>query len=102
MNVDELYYHYRRDLQRLNIYVKSLMIQYCTIELTYSLSSPFSDLQQSCSPSLSSLLHSLLFGLFQMGNHRPPSPLGSHMVLNQSAVSTSEGGSSLRCVMVPL
>ena len=67
--------------------------------------SPFSGLQYSCSrhcPSLPSLLHSLSFGPFQIGIHSLPSPQGFHMVLNQFVVSTSGGGSSLRCVMVLL
>ncbi len=41
----------------------------------------------------------LLLGLFQLGIHRFPSPLAFHMALNQCAVSTLEGGSSLRCVI---
>ena len=66
-------------------------------------SSRSSSLRQSCSlhcPLLPSLLHSLSFGLFHIGIQSFHSRLGFHMVLNQCAESTSEGGSSSRCVIV--
>jgi hypothetical protein len=59
----------------------------------------------SCSPHcplLPSLPYSLLLGLFQLGIHRFLSPLVFHMVLNQCAASTLEGGSSSRFVLTPL
>ena len=124
------------NLQRLNHFVQSLSIQY-SIAPTYFMTClpscdsrllfrglpllpfpspfpPFSGLQQSCPlhcPSLSSLLHSLSFGLSQIEIHSIPSPLGTHclpfpqgfhMVVNQCAVSTLEDGLSLRCVMILL
>jgi hypothetical protein len=56
----------------------------------------------SCSPRcpwLPFLPRSLLLGLFQPGIHRLLSPLAFHMVLNQCAVLTLEGGSSSRSVI---
>jgi hypothetical protein len=57
----------------------------------------------SCSPHcplLPFLPRSLSLGLFQLGFHSLPSPLAFPMVLNLCAVSTLEGGSSSRSVII--
>jgi hypothetical protein len=69
-----------------------------------TLLSKLSDLPPlSCSPHcplLPFLPRSLLLGLFQLGIHSFPSPLAFHMVIKQCVVSTLEGGSSSRSVVI--